>query len=201
MFCERRGAEGAGEAFRCAVLQWHCTERCHLCFMNIDHKTAESGDICKGSLLPSLSRLFCRTIAWLKVRVERNFCLRPQRCSAWQKAVLRLVLCFVGISDFFKDQIYFMTPRKTWRCFQCLERDAVNMGDEEALWKAVTLGPQGCVNLESKHACILTRIHIKFRTCWQQMEKLCVRSDWPNDGRDWLWLFSRSSQYSREHAH
>jgi hypothetical protein len=39
-------------------------------------------------------------------------------------------------------------------------------------WDAVSqrlrntvLDPQGCVNLESKHACILTRIRIKFRTC------------------------------------
>jgi len=56
-------------------------------------------------------------------------------------------------------------PRKTWSCLHYLERDAMNMGEGEALWKAVTLDPQGCVNLESKHVCILTKIHIKFRTC------------------------------------
>jgi len=60
----------------------------------------------------------------------------------------------------------------------------MNVGEGEALWNAVTVDPQVCVNLESKHASIPTRIHIKFRTCWQHMEKLWVRSDWPNDGRD-----------------
>jgi len=62
----------------------------------------------------------------------------------------------------------------------------------EALWKAVALDPQGCVNMESKHACIRRRIrvHIKFRTCWQHMEKLGVRSDWPNDDRDSTTIFT-----------
>jgi hypothetical protein len=69
----------------------------------------------------------------------------------------------------------------------------MNMGEREALWKAVTFGPQGWVNPESKHACILTRILIKFRTCWRHMEKLGVRSDWPKDGRD--------SDYNYFHGH
>jgi len=68
--------------------------------MNTDHKTAESEISVKPEFSSVLSRLFRRTIVWLKVRVESNFCLRLQRCNAWQKAVLRLVLCIVGISDF-----------------------------------------------------------------------------------------------------
>jgi hypothetical protein len=49
-------------------------------FMNIDHKTAESEDICKG-------RVFFRLVTFVPpnnflAEGKSNLCLRPQRCNA-----------------------------------------------------------------------------------------------------------------------